>query len=343
MNKTFAILDLRCNDISGVAVRWEPGKRYAIRAFVRSDAKGLRKGVVTDLSRASDAIMEILRKLKDRSGDKIQDVYVSMSSPSISMRTSSATLLVSKYVREISSRDVKKVTKQAAVIKMPVDRDQMHKIVRNYTVDGEPGIRNPVGLDGVKLEADLNVLTIDSSVIRNIEKSVTLAGYNLQKVMFSLLAVANRTLVPEQKEKGALIVNICGDLTEMAVFKKGILYNCRIIRSAIDRSTKECALRICSFLKDFTDIDDIAEVIVTGEEPPEDRVLVAMEEELGKSVKCGGCSSREGESLPENRMAYLGCLGVIDLLKEERENRIKFRNIVMRALNRVLTFLDEYF
>ena len=199
MGKSFAIMDTGSKSVTALAVTWTRGGEYILEAFCRMSSRGIDRGTITDLGLATDCISDVLTELKKKAKRDIHDVYAGVSSPSVKLTKTAGTILLSKHGKEISERDVKKCIKVAAEIKNPINKEALHKLVRTFTLDGEAGIRDPLNLEGVKLEADVNVLTINSSVLWNISKCIANAGFVPAGFVFSGLASSHRVLNEEDR------------------------------------------------------------------------------------------------------------------------------------------------
>ncbi|MCK4852056.1 MAG: hypothetical protein KAS86_02970 [Candidatus Omnitrophica bacterium] len=350
MRRIFAVLDLKCEDISAVAARWGRNGEYIPEGFSMSRSRGIHKGVITDMALAADSISNVLQKLKKKGAGRIRDVYASVSPASVGIVSSSGTLLLSRYGREISRPDVEKCIRVGSIVKLPLGTEALHRIVREFSLDGQNGIRNPARLEGVKLSVDMNILTVDSSVVRNLNKCIALAGFAASGVIFSGIAYAHRTLTEKDKENGVALVNMCKDLTEALVFHKRILTACKVFGPgmddvfAADNSVKKKEMdRLMTVLRSLEGWPLIREIVITGDAALRDDILGPLEDLSGCPVRFGSCISRPFEDLPADRIGYIGCLGMLDYLHEEEKARRVKRNLFKETSHKVLRFLDKYF
>lgn len=350
MSRHFAVLDAGWHDITAVAARWNKNGDYALEGFCRLGSAGFREGVVTDVVKATDSIAGVLDKLGERTGKKPRDIYAGINSSSISVVPSSGALLLSRYGREISEKDIKKCMKVASIIKTPLDKEALHRIVYGFSVDGEKGIKNPLSLEGVKLEVNMNILTINSTVLRNVEKCVSQAGFVPAGFVFSGLAVAHRVLTDDRKDEGVALLNIRGGLTDAVIFCGGALVNCKVFRLGANDLTLPDGTVNTDKLKDLADgvtalygWNNVRTVAVAGEGALADNLIELLEELLKLPATAGNCIARPFEDLPPERAMYAGCLGMLDHLQEERRRRYPGGNFFKRGLEKVTSFLDSYF
>ena len=350
MNRYFAVVDATSTSVTALLAKWEKDQTCSIEGYCRSDSSGLRRGVILDPIKATDSISIALKRLKSDTKHNFHDVYLRVSSTSVNVVPSSGVFLLSKYGREIVHSDIKKVTEIASTIKLPLDQELLHRIVREYPVDGDAGISNPLKLEGVKLGANVNVLTINSAAIRNISKCVSHAGFIPAGFVFSGLASSYRVLSKADMAQGVALVDICRDLSEVMVFNRGSLTDCKVFsagaslfmanNNAIDLESLD---ELISQVVSLRGVSNLKKVVVIGEGALLDGLLEYLEEKLGISVVAGTCLSEPSEKLPQDRSQYIGVLGVLDHIVEEHKRFYLGGNICKRVINKVFSFLDRYF
>lgn len=187
-------------------------------------AAGIRKGAVIDLEEATNSIRASLTEAVAESKVSPRAAYVAVGGPNLSVSTSRGVVAVSRADGEISEADVKRVL-QAAETFIPKNpnREILHIVPREFRVDNEGGIKDPVGMNGVRLEVDALVVDASISSIKNLTKCIEGAGSHIRECVFSPLAAVEAILTKRQKELGALLVDIGGGTTNFAVFEEGRL------------------------------------------------------------------------------------------------------------------------
>lgn len=350
MSKYFAVLDIGSSEISAVAARWNKNGDYVIEGFCRVPSKGFRRGLVTDQSLATDSVAGALNKLREKTGKKVRDVYAGVSSTSVGLTNSSGALLLSKYGREITSNDVKKCVKIASTVKTPLDKEPLHRIVKGFSIDGDREVQDPLNLEGVKLEADVNIITINSSVLRNMSKCISQAGFLSGGFVFSGLASSYRVLNEEDLRTNIAVLDISRDLTEIMVFSRGKMISCKVLSSGsgsaltdsgnIDPGGIEGLFSKASSLKGWT---DVRKILVTGEGALNHELIESLEEVFDFPVKAGTCIAKPFENLPPDRAGYIGSLGMLDYLQQEKKGQKQAGNLPKRVYYRILNFIDRYF
>jgi len=350
MGRYFAALDAGCHGITAVAARWTGNRDFILEGFCRTGSKGFSKGIVTDAAAATDSIAEALGRLREKTGKKIQDVYAGVSSSSVDIVRSSGALLLSRYGRDVTEKDIRRCVEIGSAVKIPLDKESLHRIVCGFSIDGEKEIKNPLNLEGVKLEVRVNVLTINSSVLRNMSRCISQAGFIPAGFVFSGLASAYRALSEEDRETGAVLLDMCRDLTDVVVFHRGILNSCKVFSVGTNniltedgkfdaRGLEELTPRITS----LSGWEKVRKVMVTGEGALADNLIESLEGFFTVPVMAGSCISRPFEDLPPEKTGYIGSLGILDHLQQEKQKRRLSSNMIKRGFNRALGFIDRYF
>ena len=351
MKKYFAVIDSSPKDIAAICARWSKNGDYMIEGYSTVKAEGIEKGKITDPQKAANSIMDAVNALKKKTGKTIHEVYSGVSSSSVEIVNSTGVVLLSKYGREITERDVKKCTEIGSSVKIPLDRESLHTMVKDFSIDGETGIKNPVNLEGVKLEVDVNLLTVNSSFLKNLEKCISHAGLFSDGFIFSDLASSYRTLSPEEKIKGAALIDLNKKHTDVLIFRKGCLENYKSIPFGLDDLPLDEDMRIRvdaarPYLEKISSVggwDRISKIVVIGDAVHNEGLMEFMEEVFHKTVTCGSCIAQPLEELPPERTAYISTLGMLDYLKEENQKKKHSRSLIKRGVNSVLVFIDKYF
>jgi len=204
-------------------------------------SKGLRKGQIVNIEEATGAISESLEAAERMAGTSIGKTYVSVGGNHIASLNSHGVVAVAEPDREISQNDVKRVIDAAKAISLPSSRDILHIIPRGYIVDGQDGIVDPVNMTGVRLEVDTHLITGGSIAIKNIYRSVEELGVEIAGMVFSGLASAYACLTDTEKELGAVLVDIGGGTTDVAIYVDGALSYSSVIPIGAINITKDVA------------------------------------------------------------------------------------------------------
>lgn len=192
-----------------------------IIGYGEAPSLGMRKGVVTDLEETIKSIEAATEKAERMSGVHIGDVYVAITGEHIRSTNNRAVVAVQNEDREVSSSDVHRVVEASKIISVPADRQIVHALPRYFTVDGQDGVEDPVGMAGGRLEVDTHIITGGSSFITNVLKCVHRAGLEASGLVFEPLASSAATLLPEEKQVGVVLLDIGGGTTDIAVYSGG--------------------------------------------------------------------------------------------------------------------------
>ncbi len=182
---------------------------------------GMRKGVVVDLEETIKSIEGATEKAERMAGVHISDVFVGITGDHIRSTNNRAVVAVSGEDREVSHSDVRRVIDASKIINLPTDRQIIHALPRYFTVDGQEGVDDPVGMAGGRLEVDTHIVTGGSSFITNVLKCVHRAGLEASGLVFEPLASSASTLQPEEKQVGVVMLDIGGGTTDIAVYSLG--------------------------------------------------------------------------------------------------------------------------
>ena len=200
-----------------------------IVGFGEAPSLGMRRGTVVDLENTIKSIEAAIEKAERMAGIHIQDVYVAITGEHIRSTNNRAVVAVSSEDREVSAADVRRVIEASKIINLPADRQIVHALPRYFTVDGQDGVEDPVGMAGGRLEVDTHIITGGSTFITNVLKCVHRAGLEAAGLVFEPLASSAATLLAEEKQVGVVLLDIGGGTTDIAVYSAGsVIYTATI-------------------------------------------------------------------------------------------------------------------
>lgn len=184
-------------------------------------SKGVRKNQVVDIDEAVKAITESVEAAERMAGYSISQVYVSLGGPQIESVNQHAVVAVSEPEGEIKHSDIQRVNDAARAIPLPSSRETLHVIPRTFTVDGQEGIKDPIGMTGVRLETETHIITGSATSMRNLVKCVSEVGIDVTELVFSGIASSLVILTDTEKELGVVLVDIGGETTDVVIFVDG--------------------------------------------------------------------------------------------------------------------------
>ncbi|MBV9439864.1 MAG: cell division protein FtsA [Candidatus Eremiobacteraeota bacterium] len=186
-----------------------------------SPSTGMRKGVVTDLEETVRAIEAATEKAERMAGVHVSEVYVGVTGEHMQSTNNHGVVAVTGEDREVIGADVRRVVDASKIINLASDRQIIHALPRHYTVDGQDGVTDPVGMSGGRLEVDTHIVTGGSTFITNVLKCVHRAGLETAGIVFEPLASSAATLLAEEKQVGVVLLDIGGGTTDIAVYADG--------------------------------------------------------------------------------------------------------------------------
>jgi len=213
-----------------------------ISGFVRVPNDGVRRGVVTDIESTVSSVSEALSKLETVSGTHIRSAVVGISGPHISTSLSHGVVAVSRADGEITATDVERVLEAARTVALPPNREIIHVMPRSFTVDGQQGVNDPVGMTGIRLEVEALVIGGATSAIKNLTKCVYQAGLEIDDLVFSPLTTAQSILNKKQKEIGVALVDIGGGTTSLVVYEEGDILHASVLPIGSGHITNDIAI-----------------------------------------------------------------------------------------------------
>ena len=205
-------------------------------------SRGLRKGMVVNVAQASEAILESVERAERISGYTVERALVGMGGQHISAFNSRGVAAVSRGNRDVTLADINRVLEAARAVALPHNRQIIHVIPRSYTLDGQEGIRDPLGLYGFRLEVDAHVVTGSSTAIRNLMKCVEGADVEVAELILQPLASAEAVLTDAEREMGVAVVDIGGGTTDIGIFIDDAICHTVILPTGGNHLTNDIAV-----------------------------------------------------------------------------------------------------
>jgi len=188
-----------------------------------AESKGLRRGVVTNIDKTVESIRQAVERAEQQSGVKVVDVVVGIAGDHIQSFATRNIITIPSPTKEISARDVERLIDESRKINISSDRRILHVIPQEYVIDGQDGITDPIGMSGVRMEANVHVVTALVTAIQNIQRCVERAGLRMRDIVLEPLASSNSVLDADEKEIGVAVIDIGAGTTDIAVFCENII------------------------------------------------------------------------------------------------------------------------
>src|SRR3989338_8361048 len=206
-------------------------------------SRGVKKGQVVDIDDAVASITESIEAAERMAGYSISSVFVTVGGPQIESTNSHAVVAIAKPEGEIEENDVLRVNDGARAVTLPASKEILHVIPRMFTVDGQEGIRDPVGMTGVRLETDTHIVTASTGAMKNLVRCMSLVGgINIDELVFSGIAASYATLTDTEKELGVILVDIGGETTDIVIFVDGAIAHSAVIPIGARHITSDLAV-----------------------------------------------------------------------------------------------------
>ncbi len=207
-----------------------------------AEARGLRKGVVVDLEATTEAIKKAQEEAELMAGVEIQSAFFGISGAHIKSFNSRGVVAVSGKNREIAREDIRRVIDQSKAIPIPPDRDILHIIPQEFIVDEQDGIKDPTGMNGIKLEVNVHIITAALTSLQNLKSCISRAGVMVEEVVLNQIATSHSILTHDERELGVGLIDIGAGTTEVAIFERGSLWYTSTIPIGGDNFTNDIAV-----------------------------------------------------------------------------------------------------
>jgi cell division protein FtsA len=205
-------------------------------------SKGIRKGVVVNVGEVTTAITESVHRAERTSGYAVASAYVGLAGSHINSINSRGVVAISRGERGIRPVDVERALEQARAIDIPHNREVLHIIPRGFTVDGDDGVRDPIGMQAYRLEVEAHIVTGSTSSIRNLIKCVQNAGIQIDALVLEPLASGEAALTDIEREMGVVLVDIGGGTTDVAIFIEGSIWHTVVLPTGGEQLTNDIAV-----------------------------------------------------------------------------------------------------
>lgn len=205
-------------------------------------SKGLRRGMVVNPDEAREAVHEAVKKAEHASGKKMESVYVGITGRHIASQNSRSAVAISRNDRLVSAGDLKRVLESARTVNLTPERKLLHVIPRGYTLDGQEGVKNPIGMHGFRLDVETHVITAAAASVQNLVKCIRGEGIEIEDLVLEPLASAEAVLRPDERDAGVLLADIGAGTTDVAIFKDGGIWHTSILPVGGYQITRDIAI-----------------------------------------------------------------------------------------------------
>lgn len=215
-------------------------------------SKGLKKGVVVNIDHTIQSIRSAIEEAERMAGCQAVGVYAGIAGSHIKSLNSNG--IVAIRDSEVTTSDVERVIDAARAQAIPADQKLLHILPQEFIIDGQEGIRDPVGMSGVRLEAKVHMVTGSTSAAQNIEKCIRRCGLDVDDIILQPLASAHAVLTDDEKDLGVCLCDVGGGTTDIAIFAGGSIQHSAVIPIAGDQVTNDIAIALRTPTKDAEDL-----------------------------------------------------------------------------------------
>ena len=273
-------LDIGTSKIVAIVAEVGPDGELNVIGLGTQPSRGLKRGVVVNIEATMASIQRVLEEAELMADCRIGAVTTGIAGSHIRSLNSSGMVAIKEG--EVSQADIDRVIKTAKAIAIPNDQQILHILPQEFIIDGQDGVREPLGMSGVRLEVKVHIVTGAVSAVENIAKCVRRCGIELTDIVLQPLASAAAVLNDDEKELGVCLMDIGGGTTDIAVFAGGAIRHTAVIPIAGDQVTNDIAMTLrtptkeaeelkirhgCA-LRQLADANDIVEVPGVGERAP---------------------------------------------------------------------------
>ena len=253
-------------------------------------SRGLKKGVVVNIESTVQSIQRAIEEAELMAGCQIHSVYAGIAGNHI--RSLNSNGIVAIRDREVVQADIERVLDAGQAVAIPADQKVLHILPQEYVIDNQEGVREPLGMSGVRLEAKVHLVTCALNAVQNIEKCIRRCGLEVEDVILEQLASSYAVLTEDEKELGVCLVDIGGGTTDIAIFTEGAIRHTAVIPIAGDQVTNDIAMALrtptqyaeeikiryaCALAK-LAGPEETIKVSSVGERPPRDLSRQALAE-----------------------------------------------------------------
>ncbi len=245
-------LDIGTSKVAAVVGEVQPDGRLEVIGIGTHSSHGLKEGVVVDIESTVQSIQRAVEQAELIADCAIDSVYAGIAGSHI--RSLNSHGIVAIRDREVTAHDVDRVIDAARALAIPADQKVLHVLPQEYVIDNQEGVKQPIGMSGVRLEARVHVITCALNAAENIEKCIVRCGLEVRDLILEQLASASACLTDDERELGVCLIDIGGGTTDVAVFCHGAIRHTAVVPIAGDRITRDIAVVLRTPSKDAEEI-----------------------------------------------------------------------------------------
>jgi cell division protein FtsA len=266
-------LDIGTSKIVAVVAEVAPDGRLNVLGVGAQEARGLSRGVVVNIEDTVHAISKVIQEVELMADCKVKDVYTGIAGSHI--RSFNSNGMVAIKDKEVSPSDIDRVIETARAMPIPAEQEILHILTQEFVIDGQDGIREPIGMSGMRLEVKVHIVTGAISAAQNIVKCVRRCGLDVNDLVLQPLASSYAVLSEDEKDLGVCLIDIGGGTTDIAVWAQGAIRHTAVIPIAGNQVTNDIAMALRTPTRDAEDIKRRSGCALADLANPEEVIEVA--------------------------------------------------------------------
>lgn len=239
MGRLVVGLDVGTTKVVALVGNITDSRTIEIIGMGRAPSRGLEKGVVVDIGETTHSIKRAVEEAENMADVKIESVYAGIAGKHINSINNSGTVSINRQNRIIEDEDVRRVVETAQAVQVPQENEMIHVIPRQYIVDGQEGITDPVGMTGTRLEVDVHIVTGSITAVHNIVRCVENLGIGINQIVLEPLASSQAVLSSAEKQLGVVLMDMGGGTSDIAIFRGGDIWFSKVLSIAGEHITND--------------------------------------------------------------------------------------------------------
>ncbi len=235
-------IDIGTTKIGCIIAEAEGAESLKIIGVGSAQSEGLRYGVVIDVDKTIKSIQTAIKQAEDMADVDVENVFAGIAGDHIRSINGRGVVAISGENNEVTQEDVRRVVDAAKAVALPIDREIIHILPQEFMVDDMKGIRHPVGMKGVRLEAEVHIVTGAIASAQNIHRCIEKAGYGVADLVLEPLASSHSVLTEDEKELGCVLIDIGGGTSDIAMFYEGCIRHTSVVALGGRNVTNDLAI-----------------------------------------------------------------------------------------------------
>lgn len=245
-------LDIGTSKVAAIVGEFRGGDEIEIIGIGTSPSKGLKKGIVVNLESTVHSIQRAIEEAELMAGCQIKSVFAGIAGSHIKSLNSHGIVAIKD--KEVTQHDIDRVIDSARAVAIPADQKILHILPQEFVIDQQEGIKEPIGMSGIRLEAKVHMVTCSVSAEQNIVKCIRRCGLDVDDIVLEQLASCSAVLTEDEKDLGVCLIDIGGGTTDIAIFSEGAIKHTAVIPIAGDQVTNDIAVALRTPTKNAEEI-----------------------------------------------------------------------------------------